>query len=207
MVGRVDLANMPGRLTWGGPATFAPETELLRNYLNKDHQYRHKMFDLPRRAVLGDFFGYRNGEAFAASGFRNFSTFFGASNLHNISEPGAWLPALSQSPALTSYGCGAGSYTTVAGGEHGCVPDMCTPEMGMQIQRRYSRCCSAVARRLGFRRQHSAGNPRDSELRAGHWMVRAAALVHPHMALGESIGFGARLTQITRERVIPEPGE
>src|SRR6185437_14470880 len=35
-VGRVDLANMPGRLSAGGPATFPSELELLRNYLNKD---------------------------------------------------------------------------------------------------------------------------------------------------------------------------
>src|SRR5436309_3028856 len=41
-VGRVDLANLPGRLTWGGPATFPAEVELLRNYLNKDHKFRVK---------------------------------------------------------------------------------------------------------------------------------------------------------------------
>jgi len=42
MVGRVDLANMPGRLTYGGPASFPSELELLRNYLNKDHKFRAK---------------------------------------------------------------------------------------------------------------------------------------------------------------------
>ena len=63
MVGRVDLSKMPGRLTYDGPATFPSELELLRNYLNKDHDFRHKLFDLPRRGVVGDYFGVRDGEA------------------------------------------------------------------------------------------------------------------------------------------------
>src|SRR5688500_3975095 len=32
-VGRVDLSSLPGRTTWGGPATFPGEIELLRKYL------------------------------------------------------------------------------------------------------------------------------------------------------------------------------
>src|SRR2546423_3517174 len=34
-VGRVDLANLPGRTSWNGPGTFPSEVELLRQYLNK----------------------------------------------------------------------------------------------------------------------------------------------------------------------------
>src|SRR6185503_7224509 len=63
MVGRVDLFNMP--------AAGRSETELLRNYLNKDNNWRQKRIDVPRRALLGNRFGDFNGEAFAASGFRN----------------------------------------------------------------------------------------------------------------------------------------
>src|SRR5882724_4269736 len=62
MVGRVDLANLPGRLSWGGDPTFPSELKLLRRYLNKDHKYRTRQFDLPRRAIVGDYFGTRNGE-------------------------------------------------------------------------------------------------------------------------------------------------
>src|SRR5882762_7560660 len=71
MVGRVDLANMPGQLVYDGPPTFPSELELLRNYLNKDHSFRFKLIDLPRRGLVGDYVGVRNGEAFAASGWRN----------------------------------------------------------------------------------------------------------------------------------------
>ena len=83
-VGRVDLANMPGRLVWGGPASFPSEQELLRQYLNKDHNFRHKLMAVQRRAVLGDYFGVRNNETFAASNFRSFAPFFGTSGIDNL---------------------------------------------------------------------------------------------------------------------------
>src|SRR5205814_7098667 len=115
MVGRVDLANLPGRLTWGGPPTFPSELELLRNYLNKDHKFRTKQFDLPRRAYVGDYFGTRNGEAFAASGWRNFAPFFGPSNITDLPTKGTWIQTLSKNPSLFAYGCGAGSFTSIGG--------------------------------------------------------------------------------------------
>src|SRR5262249_9690635 len=109
MVGRVDLANMPGRMTWGGPATFPSDIELLRNYLNKDHRFRNKQFDLPRRSFVGDYFGYRNGEAFAASGWRNCSAFFSAGKITNLPAQGSWVSTLRTNACLVAYGCGAGS--------------------------------------------------------------------------------------------------
>src|SRR5439155_7667991 len=92
-VGRVDLANMPGRKVWGGPATFPSETELLRNYLNKDHNFRHKVFSLPRRALIHDTFGTRGGEAFAASAYRSYAPLIGPANVTSV-EPGFWINTL-----------------------------------------------------------------------------------------------------------------
>ena len=115
MVGRVDLANMPGRLTYAGPATFPSELELLRNYLNKDHTFRHRQIDVPRRGLVGDYFGYRDGEAFAASGWRNLSTFFGANNVFSPPETGTWISTLSSNACLWAYGCGPGSFTSIGG--------------------------------------------------------------------------------------------
>lgn len=119
-LGRVDLANMPGRAARGGPATFDAETELLRRYLDKDHAFRHRKTDTPRRAVLGDYFGLRGGEAFAASGFRGFAPLVGAAGIRNLNlefdgRPGVWLPELARQEYLLGYGCGAGNYTTMAG--------------------------------------------------------------------------------------------
>src|SRR5207245_7348030 len=81
MVGRVDLANMPGEPSYDSPPTFLSELELLRNYLNKDHKFRHKLIDVPRLGLVGDYFGIHDGEAFAASGWRSFAPFFGAENI------------------------------------------------------------------------------------------------------------------------------
>ncbi len=119
-VGRVDLANMPGRVTWGGPATFPSETELLRKYLNKDHAFRTRAVNPPRRAILGDYFGVRGGESFAASGFRSFAPLVGANNIRNLNtefndQQGVWIPQTAQNDYLLAYGCGAGSYTAMCG--------------------------------------------------------------------------------------------
>jgi len=61
-VGRVDLANMPGNLPWDPPGTpvFPSETELLRRYLGKDHNFRHRLLNVQRRAIIYDRF-WRSG--------------------------------------------------------------------------------------------------------------------------------------------------
>ena len=40
-----------------------PKYEQLRRYLTKDHTYRHRIFDEPRRGLIDDNFGTRNGAA------------------------------------------------------------------------------------------------------------------------------------------------
>ena len=87
-VGRVDLSEMTMF-----PAT---EEELLRRYLDKDHAYRHRAFDPPRKALHIDGFGG------CTDGFRNFSAFFGYAN---VQEPGAlkWFSAMSGATPAGSY--------------------------------------------------------------------------------------------------------
>jgi hypothetical protein len=134
-VGRVDLSNLPGRKTWGGPATFASEIELLRKYLNKDHNFRHRITSAPRRAILGDYFGVRGGEAFAASGFRSFAPLVGAENIRNLNvefndQKGVWISQVSRHDYLLAYGCGAGGYSAISGlGRTGAYNDGSTVEM------------------------------------------------------------------------------
>jgi len=65
MVGRVDFWGMPGA---GAVVGWPNEGELLRNYLNKDHSWRHRLINVPRRALMGNRRGDENGEATAASG-------------------------------------------------------------------------------------------------------------------------------------------
>jgi uncharacterized repeat protein (TIGR01451 family) len=103
-VGRVDLANMPA---------FAPKTELdlLRQYLNKDHNFRHKAITAQERGLIDDNFGYFGGEAFASSGWRNFSAFFGPANVSALD----FFTTLSTQSYLWAYGCGGGNFTGAGG--------------------------------------------------------------------------------------------
>ena len=120
-VGRVDLANMPGRLTPGGPPTFPGEVELLRNYLGKDHNFRQNILRARRRGIVGDFFGnFVSSTAPAASGFRNFAPLVGPPNVLNLnqsngSQIGAWISTLAANDYLWAYGCGPGNYTYAYG--------------------------------------------------------------------------------------------
>ncbi len=201
-VGRVDLANLPGRTTWGGPATFPSELELLRQYLGKDHNFRHKIMPVQNRAIIGDYFGVHGGEAFAASGYRNAAPFVGANNITNLNvqyndQKGVWVPALAAGNYLFAYGCGAGSYQTIGGlGNVGQYYDTNTVEV-------VNNDVHAVFTLL-FGSWFGDWDHEDNIMRsilatktnglAAAWSGRPHWFMHP-MGLGEPIGATARLTQ------------
>ncbi len=200
-VGRVDLANMPGRTVWGGPATFPSELELLRNYLNKDHNFRHRVTNYPRRAILGDYFGQRGGEAFAASGFRSFAPLVGANNVRNLNiefndQKGVWIPQSAQNDNLLAYACGAGSYTSMGGlGSTGQYNDGSTTEMVQNNVRGVFN--------LLFGSWLGDWDHEDDFLRSplvtsnglvAVWSGRPHWFIHA-MGLGETIGYTTQLTQ------------
>ena len=111
MVGRVDMFNMTGA---GAPIPWPSEVELLRNYLNKDHNWRHKMSEVPRRALMGNRRGDELGEASASSGYRNFEPLVGPGNTVEADTedmsvvPNRWGPRLAVNNYLWAYGCGGG---------------------------------------------------------------------------------------------------
>jgi hypothetical protein len=197
MVGRVDLANMPGRLTCGGPPTFPSELELLRNYLVKDHRFRTRQFDLPRRALLGDYFGVRDGEAFAASGWRNFAAFFTPAKVTSLPNERTWIECLSTNSYLWAYGCGAGTYTSIGGlgtadgYNDGVTTDLVKEDVKAVFTLLFGSWLGDWDSEDDLQRSVLAtpsygltcawsGRP--------HWFLQ-------HMALGAPIGFSTRLTQ------------
>ena len=98
-VGRIDMANLP---------SFAlSETNLLKQYLTKDHDFRRKNFTVRRRGFIIDGFQYFGGEAFAACGWRNFSTLLSPDSIVNT---GNYFDMIGNNSFLWAYGCGAGSY-------------------------------------------------------------------------------------------------
>ncbi len=197
MIGRVDLANMPGRMSLNGEATFTSEVELLRNYLNKNHRFRTGQLAAPERAVIGDYFGVRDGEAFAASGWRNFAPFVGSANITALNSEGTWIPTLSSNAALWSYGCGSGSYTSIGGiGQIGSYRDGVTTELvNSNLKSVFTMLYGSW---LGD------WDSEDNILRAvlatpeyglaSLWSGRPHWFLH-HMAIGEPIGFSTLLTQ------------
>ncbi len=201
-VGRVDLSNMPGFLQYQSNPSFPSETELLRNYLNKDHNFRHGLLNVRRRALMGDYSGDKDGIAPAASGFRSFSPIVGEPNITNLNilnndAPGVWLPTLKTNDYLFALGCGAGSYSTVSGiGTRGPYSDASSTDL-------VSNDIRAVFVML-FGSWNGDWDSQDNILRSvlatptyglaamytgvPHWFL------HP-MGLGETLGYCARLTQ------------
>lgn len=99
-VGRVDLANM---------TTFtSSETELLRNYLNRNHAWRTQQMISVERALVDNNFGSLN---LASTGYHNFSAFFPFDSISDLD----YISTQAQESYLWSYGCGAGSYTSCSG--------------------------------------------------------------------------------------------
>ena len=191
-VGRVDLSNMPGRVN--GVPTFASETELLRQYLNKDHAFRHRITRAQPRAVVADYFGAMNGEAFSASGYRSFAPLVGAANVANLNTQygdagGVWIPTLAASDHLLAYGCGPGWFQGMGG--IGSATDI----VSSNVRSVFTLMCGSY---LGDW-DHEDNVMRamlathDTSLAAA-WSGRPHWFLHP-MGLGETIGYCTRLTQ------------
>ncbi|MBC8096047.1 MAG: fibronectin type III domain-containing protein [Akkermansiaceae bacterium] len=195
-VGRVDLANMPGRKEWMGPPTFAGEVELLRNYLNKNHAFRHKQFTAEPRGLVYDGAGAREGAAFAASGWRNFAPFFGASQIR-IAQPNEFLPVLTTNSHLWSYANGAADSQSIAylGGTGNFNGGRTTDFVELNIKTVFT---------MLFGSHMGDWDTEDNLMRAvlatptyglactyagaPHWFFH-------HMGLGENLGYNTRLTQ------------
>src|SRR5947207_5118895 len=200
MVGRVDMFNLPGN---GAASPWPNEQELLRNYLNKDHNWRHKLMTVPRQALLGNRFGDFNGEAFAASGFRNFEPFVGSGNIILANEQDAapaaqkWSSMLTAGTYLWAYGCGGGSYSSMSGmGTHGTYNDIwSTDAVGGDAKAVFYMMFGSW---LG--EWDSTDNLMRSALATStmgltcSWAGRPHWYYH-HMGLGEPIGYSAKITQ------------
>lgn len=126
-VGRVDFANMP---------SFGSETDLLRRYLGKNHEFRHAIRRVSFRALVGDRLGDFSGEAFGASGFRNFAALVGperitAANVEDNSPAAErWISRLTAQDWLWVYGAGGGDVTTISGlGFRGAYGDVASADL------------------------------------------------------------------------------
>jgi hypothetical protein len=164
--------------------SLASEQELLRNYLDKDHAYRHKIFSPVRRGVVDDNFGYFSGEAFAASGYKNFGPLVGPENV----KADDYFATTADSSYLWAYGCGGGWYQGAGGiGSTGDFANSNTQGVFSMLFGSY------------FGDWDSQDNFLRAPLAQGKtltnaWSGRPHWILH-HMGLGENIGYSTRLTQ------------
>lgn len=108
--GRVDLANL------SNVPTGLTETQLLRQYLVRDHLFRRAQAPyhaVPDKMLIDDNFWYLGGEAFASSGWRAAFSLLGRSSSAIVE--GDWFGNLQTTPMLMTYGCGSGSYLSIGG--------------------------------------------------------------------------------------------
>jgi hypothetical protein len=206
-VGRVDMANMIGQ---GAPAPWPSEQQLLRNYLHKDHLWRTHQIPTVRRALMGDRRGDGDGTlGMAASGYRNFTPFVGAADpllgTSNIIEaniqdnapvPQRWISMLDATNYLWAFGDGGGELNGCTYlGTNGIYDEVLSTDIVGSDAR-------AVFVML-FGSYMGNWDGTDDLLRSvlatptmglacmmvgePHWFVH-------HMALGETIGYGTRLS-------------
>lgn len=175
-VGRVDFFNLP--------LFPLSEIQLMKNYLDKDHEYRKKIHVPLKRAVIDDNFGYFSGEAFAASAHKNFAPLVGTSSVVSAD----YFSTMTGNSYQWSYGCGGGSYTSAGG-------------IGSTASFTASNLQGVFTMLFGsyFGDWDSQNNFLRAPLAQGRmltnlWSGRPHYVLH-HMGLGESIGYSLRLTQ------------
>lgn len=183
-IGRVDLANMTAFANTTGQS----EKDLLRQYLNKDHNFRHTLITAQRRGLICDNFGEKDGEAFSASGFRAFSAMFGANNVTVVGQD-QYFPTLGSQDYLWSYGCGGGSYYTCYG--VGAIEDFARTDIKSMFTMLFGSYFGDWDAESDFLRGPLASKTYGL---AAVWAGRPHWFVHP-MALGETIGASTKRSQ------------
>jgi hypothetical protein len=185
--GRVDFANMP--------AISRSEFVLMRNYLNKAHTYKMNQLSIIRKGLIDDNFGAFSGEAFSANAWRLFPTVVGKQNIVSADYVGS----LNDSAYQWSYGCGGGSYNSAGG--IGVTNNFDTSKVkGIFSMLFGSYFGDWDAQNNFLRAPLCAPDPALTNC----WAGRPNWFLH-HMALGENIGYGTRLTQNNNISVY-EPG-
>lgn len=191
--GKFDQSNIPtpvelqvGRVDLYGMTSFtATETQLLKNYLDKDHDYRKKVFTPTKRAVIDDNFGYFSAEAFAASGWKNFAPLVTPTNVVSGDYFGSMAAGNSYQ---WSYGCGGGSFTSAGG--IGNTSDFATSNLGGVFTVLFGSYFGDWDVNNNFLRAPLCQGKTLTNVWSGrpHWALH-------HMGLGENIGYSTRVTQ------------
>ncbi|MEP7196880.1 MAG: T9SS type A sorting domain-containing protein [Saprospiraceae bacterium] len=173
-VGRVDFFNMP--------ALIKSETQLLKNYLNKDHLFRIGKIRPERRAIVQDNFNFA-GEFFGSSGYRNYTVFFGPDSV----KTDVFRDRLLEKSYLCAYGAGGGWYQGAGG--ISTTPQMATDSLRTVFTFLFGSYFGDWDVQDNFLRSALASGT----ILTCAWAGRPGWQIH-HMAMGETIGFCGKTT-------------
>lgn len=176
-IGRVDLSNMPQFST-------LTEVDLLRRYLNKNHNYRHVVYSVPIRGLIEDNWA-GHAEFFGTSGWNNLGSLVGKLQI-TVAD---WLTTLSSNAYLWGWGGGAGSATSAA--NIATTTDYSTTTTYSVFNMLFGSYFGDWAMQNSFLRAPLAG---DGYGLTSVWSGRPFWYFH-NMAVGEPIGYSAKLTQ------------
>ena len=172
-VGRVDFANMP--------AFGLTEEELLRQYLDKDHEYKHGNIQTQMKAVIDDNFGGFNGEAFAGAAWKSFAPLL---NPENVSAAD-YRTSMDTASYIWSYGCGGGSYTSCSG--VGNTANLA----GDSLQGIFSSLFGSYFGDWDSQNNFLRASLAQGTMLTNCWSGRPHWYFH-HMGMGENIGYSAK---------------
>lgn len=175
-VGRVDFNDMP--------AFSLTEQQLLKNYLDKDHDYRKKVFSPIKQAVIDDNFGYFSSEAFAASGYKSIAPLVGPTNISSAD----YFTSMTGSSYQWSYGCGGGTY--VSAGGVGATSNFSSSNLEGVFTMLFGSYFGDWDSQNNFLKAPLA----QGKMLTSVWSGRPHYQFH-HMGLGENIGYSVLLTQ------------
>lgn len=179
MIGRVDMTRL---------AAFSEsDTALLRYYLQKNHSYRFGQLSAPYKAIVDDNF---QSYTIASSNWRNFSSQIGKENILANTQGGYdYYTQLKKEWMLWSGGCGGGSYNSCGGVIN--TTQFATDSIKTIFTSLAGSYFGDWDSPNNLLRAALASKP---SILASFWGGIPNWVLH-HMALGESIGYGARLTQ------------
>jgi hypothetical protein len=195
-VGRIDFSNLPVFAEGPSPRS---ELDLLRQYLDKNHRFRHAQNPVERRGLIADYLPKGHiadttlgaGDPVGNSGWRNFSAFFGSDRILEIAE-NTFFDQTASDAYLWSFGAASDRAFTFASGI-GTAADFAQRDANVvftmftggfygdwKIENNFLRSALGSGRILTAT---YSGLP--------HWLFH-------HMALGHHIGFSTVLTQNNR---------
>ncbi|MHC1768674.1 MAG: C25 family cysteine peptidase [Verrucomicrobiia bacterium] len=184
-IGRVDLSNMTCFSNKTPPRS---ERDLLRQYLVKNHQFRHGRLAVERRGLICDNFADKGRDPIAGSAWRNFPGFFGAENIVEVGWSN-YFPRVTSESFLWTFGSGGGQ-------DHTCTGIGSSDDFALSD----SRVVFTMWLGSYFGDWDTESNFLRAPLGSSIYTLTSTYsgfpqwLYHP-MALGETIGYCARLTQ------------